>query len=398
MVQALRHRASWRLLRVRLPVFVLLVLLIAWVTPREQFFHAPFALAQRLLTGHVSFDERVTSWEMYARDGRYFICYAPMASVVLMPFAAIVARPEVGQPIANSFLLLAATALLWRVLRSQRSTRRWADIAAIAYLLGTPLFYSATVGNVWLLIHTEGNLFLLAGLRAWQKRRFAWFGAFVATAIACRFALVFALPGLCLLLWRGPFTRRAGSRFLRRLRKACVGAAVPTLVAFILTALMTGNPLVSTYSLAYREWGTPPLYSIERLAENARFYFLRLPERTQTPPYMNFPPAGQAFWAISPFFLLLLLARLRERLPRASAIAAIGAFVPYLFFIWNGYAQYGSRYVTDLFPFLFPLAFSAAGRFRRLPANLIPTILVAAAFVINGVAIWLKLQGRLKDL
>ena len=63
--------------------------------------------------------------------------------------------------------------------------------------------------------------------------------------------------------------------------------------------------------------------------------------------------------------MLLLFARPRTRFLRSLIIGAVCGFVPYLFFVWNGASQFGSRYVSDLFPFLIPLAFSALTGVRR---------------------------------
>jgi hypothetical protein len=61
---------------------------------------------------------------------------------------------------------------------------------------------------------------------------------------------------------------------------------------------------------------------------------------------------------------------------------AIAMFVFYLFYSWQGYAQFGSRYMQDLYPFLVPIAFSAFARpVRGLRALLL--VLVAASIAIN---------------
>lgn len=382
-----RPLAFWRW---RLPLFLAVAVLVFLIAPRESAFDGPLHLAERLLAGKAYFDERVSYWEMFEREGRFYLVYAPLASALLVPYVAL-GGSSLGLPAANALLLLLAAVLLWRLLRGIKSLRPWAEAGAAAYLLGTPLLYAIAKGDVWLLVHSEGNLFLLAALLALQRRRFAWLGFFLALALACRHALAFGAPVLLLALARG----RPDRRFLKRLAAVAAGALLPAALHFGLTAAMTGSPFASTYSLGYREWKTPPLYTPEHLLPNLRFYFTALPGWSPRPPYLVFDPAGQAFWSVSPFFLLLLVLRLRRRVFRYFLLAALATFIPYLFFLWNGYAQYGSRYVSDLFPYLVPLAFTGASRLTGRPGKGLVLLLIALSMAINAVAVWRLKTGTL---
>ena len=57
-------------------------------------------------------------------------------------------------------------------------------------------------------------------------------------------------------------------------------------------------------------------------------------------------------------------------------------FVFYLFYSWQGYAQFGSRYMQDIYPFLLPVAFSAFARPVPLLRRLL-YVLVGASIAIN---------------
>ena len=366
-----------------------------WLAPRETPYDGPFHLAERLWQGKVGFDEATPWWEMFERDGRHYLCYAPLASVVLMPFVWLKAL-GVSQPMVNALFLLGTALLMRRLLRRLRPTRRWADWGAIGYLLGSPILYSISVGNVWLLLHAEGNFFLTAAALAAVRSRWAAFGFFYAMACGCRNGLLFMLPFTLLFLlprrWDKAWARR---RALRRLGRFVLGASVPTLVGLALQTAMTGSPFVTTYAITYAQWKTPILYSTEFLKGNAHLYFLELPKWKPSFPFLSFPRSGQTFWSVSPFFLLLPLARPTARWLRAGILACVLGFAPYMFFCWNGFAQFGSRYVTDLFPFLIPLAASAAGRFRGRVWTGLAWALMGLAVAINALAAWQMRTGTM---
>jgi len=119
---------------VALAAFLLIVL-----TPRETGFDGPMHLAARLWHGELGFPAKDAAswWETFQRGDRTYLVYAPMASVLLMPYVAA-GGEKLGMPVANTLFLLASTVVLWFLMRSDRRLRRSADVAAAAYLLGTP--------------------------------------------------------------------------------------------------------------------------------------------------------------------------------------------------------------------------------------------------------------------
>ena len=371
--------------------------LLCFLTPHDSGFDSPLQLAARMLQGHTYFEQRTTFWEMFEREGRFYLVYAPMVSLLLVPYA-FAGGMALGMPVANTLFILACTVLLWRLMRGISYLAKWADGGAAAYLLGTPLLFSIATGNVWLIIHSQGNLFLLAALLMLQRRNYIWFGFCYAMAICCRNALLFSAPLLIPALWGwGSFSgapRRRWTRLVWRTARFLLGTIVPLGVTLLLQKSMTGNPLLSTYQITYQQWGAnTDLYSVQHFRDNLHFFTLESP-KLLSPfrwPFFRFEPGGQAFWIVSPFFLLLLGLRQHTRFLRCALIGAVGAFIPYLFFKWNGYAQFGSRYVSDLFPFLLPLAFSALSR-RPRSASLRTgaVVLIVVSIVINAYGAYLS--------
>ncbi len=363
-----------------------------WLTPKDTGFNGPFHLAQKLLKGEVAFDERTSYWEMYEREGKFYLCYAPLASATLAPLVFLT-RSMVSQPILNTFLSLVSGVGLWCFLQRLRPCRPRATLATVLYLIASPLFYSATKGDVWFLLHTEGLVFSMAAMALLVRRRWFAFGVCFACACGCRNALLFSLPFTVLALWPGGYRKLRWRRFLQRARLAILGAIGPLTLWLILQWRMTGSPFITGYSLAYAEWKQLPVYQTAFFKENLSYYFWRFPELRPTAPWLHFPPGGQSGWVNSPFLLLALAAPLRSPRTRMLAVGLIFTFVPYLFFRWNGFAQYGSRYTTDLFPFLIPLCLLGAARHKAL--GRLWLVLGGAALIVNGLALWEHFRGTL---
>ncbi len=338
---------------IRLLVVLLTLGVIVRFTPLQTPLDGVWHLSERLLHGEVGFKERTAWWEMYERGGTFYLPYAPLAAVPLMPLVALFGTERLGQPVANALFLVLSALVLRKILTHRRRTRPIADLAAFSYLLATPMLASLCQGSVWVLLHSEGNLFLLAALYFRQRHKWAWMGFFVALALGCRNGLIPALPGLFLLMG---FRRK-------RVLPALAGAALPALLGLFLNAKASGGLFVLTYNLAYAEWNQLPAYALSNFPINTPIYFLSHPEFINTFPFIKFNADGNALWSISPFFLLLFLVRpWKNRETLALALAALGAFAPYLFFRWHGERQIGTRYTTDLFPFLFLLLAPAIAR------------------------------------
>ena len=86
-------------------------------------FNGPYHLAKQLLKGEVAFSERTPYWEMYEREGKFYLCYAPLASAVLAPFVFL-SSGHLTQPVLNTVFLLFSGIALWCFLQRLRPCRR----------------------------------------------------------------------------------------------------------------------------------------------------------------------------------------------------------------------------------------------------------------------------------
>ena len=104
-------------------------------------------------------------------------------------------------------------------------------------------------------------------------------------------------------------------------------------------------------------------------------------------PFVRFDDLGQAFWVVSPFFLGLLFCW-RDPLSLRLVVGALPTFALLLLYFWNGWRQFGSRYVLDLAPFLLPAAFLGFRPWTRSERAWLLAA-VGAAVAINAFGLWL---------
>lgn len=364
-------------------LFAVLALALAVVTPAESVYDGPLRLARELAQGKTYLREFYPWIEMYRHDGRDYLAYPPMVSMVLVPWVLLTGG-KLGQPPFNSLLIFGSAILLFRLLRRLDGMRELAPLAAVAYVLGTPMLYSAYAGNTWLLMHSEGNFFLLlALLLALARERWFWAGASFMVAVQVRYVLALAGPVFALLLvWRA--YQQGSVRNLLRNGLAFAAGALPPLVAALAFQWWTlGDALMSPYMAGWNQWGLRgPQFDLKYFATNWPVYTYLHPILEPTFPYLRFDAAGQSYFVMSPFFLGVFLLDWRRRFVWMLLPSLVMMQCFYLVYFGSGYAQYGARYAQDFYPLLFPVAFSAFARgrpWRRIALR----ALVACAVLLN---------------
>lgn len=383
--------------------FAALAVLLLAITPAFNGYDGPLRLAHELLRGRTYLPEFVPWIEMFRHDGRDYVAYPPMVSFVLVPFAWVTGG-LLGQPVANTLFLLGSALLLHRLFRSLDGLSDLAPYAVVAYALGTPSLHSAHNGNVWLLMHSEGNFFLLLALvlvvRARSRFeggplpiwRLVLAGVSFMTAVQTRHVLALAAPvfGLLFLIQARRFVRMRGT--IRAGLWFSLGVVPPLLAALAFQWWTLGDPWMSPYQAGWREWGLQgPQFSLRYLDQNLPVYTYAHPTVLSEFPYLRFDLTGQSIFVMSPFFFGLFA--LRWRLPWVAAfvpsVIAMTAF--YLVYFGSGYAQFGARYMQDLYPLLIPLALSAFSRPGRGWRTAL-VVLLAYSILINAYGTWVTIH------
>jgi hypothetical protein len=364
-------------------LFAVLALALLVVTPPNSAYDGPLRLARELAQGRTYLPEFYPWIEMYRHDGRAYLAYPPMVSMLLVPWV-LVTGGRGGQAPFNSLLIFGSAVLLFRMMRRLDGMRAIAPYAAVAYVLGTPVFYSAYAGNTWLLMHSEGNFFLLLALMlALARERWFLAGLSFMAAVQTRYVLALAGPVFALLLLSRAIRQRSFAALLRGGTWFALGMIPPLAAALLFQWWTLGDALMSPYLAGWNQWGLRgPQFGWQYFQNNWPVYTYLHPELYGTFPYLRFDAAGQSPFVMSPFFLGVLALDLRKRFVRMLLPSLIAMQCFYLVYFGSGYAQYGARYAQDFYPLLLPVALSAFARPARA-WRIVLNVLLAWAVLLN---------------
>lgn len=371
-------------------MFAGLAAILVGITPDKDRnpFNGPMLVADRILEGRADLPPNIGWMESFHHEDRKYLAYPPMASLVMVPYA-LAGGSTLGQTAFNSGLIFATAFLLFLIFSGIPDLRPLRLLAPTLYVVGTPVLYSAGLGDVWLLMHSEGNFFLaLAILLSVVRRNFFLAGVAYMIAGQVRYAILFAAPAFLLLALLQAHGR---NRALRDVLAFGLGCLPPALLIAGYNLVLFGDPFFLSYTATWAEWGQKPLeFSVAHAWRNFVFYTSSLPVFSPEAPYLRFPSGGQTLLVMSPFLWGALLARWRLPVVRAAGLGVTLMFSFYLCYSYQGSTQFGSRYMIDLFPLLFPLALSA---FTRPGRAWYPLLALLA-----GVAIALNAYGTLTSL
>lgn len=310
-------------------------------------------------------------------DGKWFVVFPPLPSVLLLPFVAAAGNAEAVCD-GRFFLLLAglAPALLFLALekltRLAESKRGELENVALSCLFcfGSVYFFSSVQGTVWFAAHVLAAVLTCAYLLfAVRAERPLWAGLCLALAFATRTPLLFAAPLFVLEALRAARLAEAGGpgwlqRYdLRRLVPSLLWFALPLLVVLGLTlwhnAARFGDPfevgyryLSVTWAKRIAKWG---LFDYHYLARNLGVVLSSLPWFPPDGGAVQVNGHGLALWLTTPMYLWLLFVRRWSALARALLVCVALVALPTLFYQNSGWLQFGYRFSNDYAPLLFVL-------------------------------------------
>ena len=368
-------------------IFALLAAVLIAATPpaRTNPYNGPMLVADRILGGDFDLPAQISWMETFSFDGRKYLGYPPMATLVMVPFAAL-GGSALGQTVFNSGLIFLTAFLFYRLFAGVPMLRPLRLAAPILYVLGTSTFHSARVGSVWLLMHSEGNFFLVGALLlAAVRRQFVMAGFCFLIAAQIRYAILFAAPAFAILAW---LESRDSRETVRNLLGFALGCLPPGLLIVGYNLALFGDPFQNAYTSTWSEWNHTSIDFSARYAwRNLIFYTTTLPEFLPEYPFMKFHSGGQTIFFLSPFLLGVFLPRWKPHLVRAAAPAILCMFLFYLTYSFQGSTQFGSRYLLDLLPVALPVALSAFTRGGRRGYSLLA--------IAGTIAIFLNVWGSL---
>lgn len=320
-------------------------------------------------------------------QGKYYIIEGPVPALLLMPIIALGIPPN--QTALAATLAGVAVAAAWEIAR-RLSLAPLARLFLCGFLLlGSDLFWCATLGDVWFLAHASAAAFTLLALLETQGQRRGWVTAFCAACAAgSRFSLIAALPVYAFLLTRDT---DASTR-----KRRLIGFGAMLLPCAILWIWYNEARWHLPYDIGYLLFyhadaaaGSPigsPL-QIAFLKEQLYSFFIRPPELTGAYPYIVPSLDGTALTWTSPALLLAFFARKPKYQVLALWTATTLTALPNFFYYVNGRSQFGMRHALDFEPFLFVLiALTVREYAPRLNAALYAYC--AVSMLIGGWGVW----------
>lgn len=330
--------------------------------------------AAGFLRGELAIPTEPPNYNDWVRlNGRWYVSFPPFPSVLMTPFVALhgLQFNDVFFTVCLAALSIGLLVLVQRRLREQgeheRSDREMLLLAAFL-AFGTVYLPSAIRGEVWFTAHVVGVsltcLYVLASLRA---RHPVWAGLLLGLGATTRANLVFAFPFFLLEAlvpegrlppWREWPERIRGA--LPRLLVFGLSAAFVLGLSFWMNHERFGNWLEFGHGMLFNnrvnarvnEHG---LFDLSFFAENFRSAFLLLPKVSLDPLRITYDPNGLSLLLTTPLLVLVPFAARRSRLTPALAITAVCVAIPGLFYMNNGYIQFGFRFSNDWMPYVFLL-------------------------------------------
>jgi hypothetical protein len=290
--------------------------------------------------------------------------FAPAPAILLLPFVW-----WWGTALnMNVFSMAVAglnAALCWLLLVRVGVGPRRAALGTLVYAFGTVNWYSAIIGTTWFLAQICVELFLLlALLEVFGRGRAMLVGAAFGFAVLSRVNVVSAVPGIALLLIDRNALRRGFRRFVdgRAFRLAflfIVGFAAPLAIEMALNYARFGNPLETGYGLSAQAYAPDPTqgwYHWSYVPRHLHIAVFKGWEYEEAFPFLKPSPEGLSVLFTSPFLLYVFAAPWHDRTVRFLWLATVltaAALFPYFF---QGWVQFGYRYLLDALPYLIILA------------------------------------------
>ncbi len=292
-------------------------------------------------------------------DGKVHSPFGPTPAILLVPFVWWWGT-AFNMNVFSMGVAGVNAALCWLLLLDAGAGPRRAALGTMIFAFGTVNWYTAIIGTTWFLSHLCVELFLLLALREiFRRGRSVLVGAAFGFAVLSRVNVATAAPAMLLLLIdRQTPTRGVGAFFgLAALRRAIgfgIGLGLVLSIELVLNYIRFGNPLETGYGVAaqiYIANRTYGWYDWRYLPRHLYISIFRGWDWIDEPPWLKPSAEGLSILLTSPILLYAFLAPWRERTVRLLWLAVVltaAALFPYFY---QGWVQFGYRYLLDALPY-----------------------------------------------
>jgi hypothetical protein len=280
---------------------------------------------------------------------------------------------------AGALIPVVLVAMADRIRGSDRGRSAEHLWVAAAWTFASPAFALASAGQVWFTAQIFGCLFLVLYVAdAFGASRPLRAGLWLAMAVTCRPAMVFAAVFFLVQWWSRDRSRQSLVRF-----------ALPLVVVGALLMLHNWLRFSDPFEFGHRfldiRWQSRMqahgMFSTEYLARNLRCLLALMPQVHAEAPYIRVSIHGSALWLTTPWVLALAwtpaaFTRRTGLLASAACIAIVG-----LLYQNSGQVQYTYRFALDWLPLvLVALLLGGAARRKRVFGSLVVVAALAHGY------------------
>ncbi|MDR3240048.1 MAG: hypothetical protein LBT44_08195 [Clostridiales bacterium] len=304
--------------------------------------------ALQWLQGQLDLGRNYTHLELAVFEGKYFVSFPPLPSLLLLPFAGALGASTPDHIIAG-FLFVLSAVYAYKLCRSYDLSRDVSFFMSLFVCLGgNILFLSIRGGWVWFLAQNAAFLFTVMSFY-YIRRNLAASLFCLACAIGCRpFQIIYA-P----ILLRMIFLSQDAKEWGGLIRRVCV-CAIPAALLFLFYLTLNYLRFHSPFEFGHNylpefQEASNGQFSVVYIAENLRNLF-RMPYLNEKGILTFYRYNGTAFWLVSPIFVTFAIASARHGFPREHlALAALHLLLLCAHKTMGGW-HFGARYTVDALP------------------------------------------------
>jgi hypothetical protein len=357
--------------------------------------------ARAWLNGHTYLDHDYPFLELAIYQGKYFVSFPPLPSVILLPFVHLFTN-NVPANLISFIVFTMEFVIIYRILKRYKNNELVNIIITIAFTFGTNLISLAIDSGVWFFAQLFNNLFCILAIDAFLKKRKTLVFFFLALAVGCRpFAAIYMIMFFLYYLVTDEN---------KKIYKKILHNLLPLIPAMIVAGLyMTYNYIRFNNILEFghnylpefinAEHGQFSIYYLLPNLKNLFFNFVHIRDNLNLSFDMPF-----CFLIANPVFIIYIYRSIKNYLKTKKidllrlmiAITLIFNIIAICLHRTLGAWQFGARYTCDLIPFVFLGYLLLSDKKKGIKLDKIEIILIIFGVIINIFGAILMYTNRLR--
>lgn len=321
-------------------------------------------LAWSFLHGKAYFLNNFNSLDLISLNGRNYWPLPPLPAILAMPIVYICQIPVEQTYFSfatNIFLAFLLFYFVWKKFNFSKTDSLW---LTIMYLFASVYISSMLFIGSYYYAHAISTILIIFSFYEYfGKKRYWLIGAFLGLVLLTRFT---AFLAIIFFILNVIFEKISNRQKIRELFLLFVPIIICLIILLLYNYLRFGNLLENGYNLTniyLQNANRHPFgqFNLKYIPTNIYYYFLETFKPLISPsepllisPYIAPWKFGAlSFFIISPLWLLLFKADLKNKNIKYLLIASGVILFILLCYYYNGWPQIGPRYFNDFLPMLF---------------------------------------------